>query len=45
MNRQKKISGHLTEKRLVKVCLNRLMLEEGQQERLEMPSPIAIPPR
>jgi hypothetical protein len=34
MNRQKKVSGHLTEKRLVKVCLNRLMLEEGQQEHL-----------
>lgn len=26
MSRQKKMSGNITEKRLVKVCLNRLML-------------------
>jgi hypothetical protein len=26
VNRQRKVSGHLTEKRLVKICLNRLML-------------------
>ena len=44
MNRQKKVSGHLTEKRLVKVCLNRLMLEEGQQEHLQMPSPLPLAP-
>lgn len=43
VNSQRKISGHLTEKRLLKICLNRLMLEEGQQERLEMQSPIAEP--
>ena len=27
VNSQRKISGHLTEKRLLKICLNRLMLE------------------
>lgn len=43
VNSQRKISGHLTEKRLLKICLNRLMLEEGQQERLEMQSAIAEP--
>jgi len=32
MNRQKKLSNiSATEKRLVKACLNRLILEEGQQ--------------
>jgi hypothetical protein len=28
---QKKASGNLAEKRLVRLCLSRLMLEEGQQ--------------
>jgi hypothetical protein len=37
---QRKTSGNLTEKRLVRLCLSRLMLEEGQQEQLEMPTPI-----
>lgn len=38
IGRQRKANGHLTEKRLVKTCLTRLMLEEGQQERIEPPS-------
>jgi hypothetical protein len=44
MNRQKKTSGSLTEKRLVKVCLNRLMLEEGQQEQMGTPPPLPMEP-
>lgn len=39
---QKKASGNLAEKRLVRLCLSRLMLEEGQQENLEMNSPINV---
>ena len=42
MNRQRKLSGNITEKRLVKVCLNRLMLQEGQQEQLGTPPPLSI---
>lgn len=43
MNRQKKISNtNATEKRLVKACLNRLILEEGQQEQLGSAPPIAF---
>lgn len=40
IGRQRKVSGHLTEKRLVKSCLNNLILEEGQLEYIEQPSPI-----
>jgi hypothetical protein len=36
---QKRTSGNLTEKRLVRLCLSRLMLEEGHQEHLQL-SPI-----
>ena len=43
MNRQKKISNtNATEKRLVKACLNRLILEEGQQEQLGSALPISF---
>ena len=42
MSRQRKVSGNITEKRLVKVCLNRLMLQEGQQEQLGTPPPLSI---
>lgn len=31
VGRQRKTSGHLTEKRLIKICLSKLMLQEKQQ--------------
>lgn len=37
---QKRTSGNLTEKRLIRLCLSRLMLEEGQQDHLALHSPI-----
>jgi len=39
---QKKTSGNLAEKRLVRLCLSSIMLEEGQQDNLEMNSPIYL---
>jgi len=44
IGRQRKNSGHLTEKRLVKTCLNNLILEEGQQEHSDPPSSLSPPP-
>lgn len=43
VGRQRKASGHLTEKRLVRICLNRLMLEEGQQQERAETRPLPPP--